>query len=138
MNEDAFARICDGLASGESVSTMLKREGSNWGAFHNFVSMTEDRRKIYARAREVCIESHVAGLVALSDEAIPTDEDGRLDSAAVNHLRLRIDTRKWVASKLIPKTYGDRTAHEHSGPDGAPITVITSIPANPALDGEHG
>jgi len=30
------------------------------------------------------------------------------DSAAVNNKRVRIDTRKWLLSKLVPKTYGDQ------------------------------
>jgi hypothetical protein len=28
---------------------------------------------------------------------------------------------KWLASKLVPKKYGDRVAAELSGPDGGPI-----------------
>lgn len=35
--------------------------------------------------------------------------------------RLRIDTRKWLASKLKPKKYGDKI--EHSGPEGGPLVV---------------
>ena len=33
---------------------------------------------------------------------------GPADSAKVNAARLRVDARKWVASKLKPKVYGDR------------------------------
>jgi hypothetical protein len=40
--------------------------------------------------------------------------------------RLRFDERRWYLSKLAPKRYGDRTAHEHSGPAGGPLTVIVS------------
>jgi len=42
-------------------------------------------------------------------------------SIAVARSRLRIDARKWLASKLAPKKYGDKVAAELSGPDGGPI-----------------
>lgn len=37
--------------------------------------------------------------------------DGRqvVDQENINRSRLRVDTRKWLMSKLAPKKYGDRT-----------------------------
>jgi hypothetical protein len=48
-----------------------------------------------------------------------------VDSASVQHARLRIDTRKWAASKLKPKKYGDKVVSEISGPSGRPIETAT-------------
>jgi hypothetical protein len=45
-------------------------------------------------------------------QIIRTEDGGsieRLDSAGINRNRLRVDARKWVASKLKPRKYGDRT-----------------------------
>jgi len=39
----------------------------------------------------------------------------------VDRSRLMIDARKWLASKLAPKKYGDKVSAELSGPDGGPI-----------------
>jgi|GEM_PF-1683005 len=38
------------------------------------------------------------------------DSDGnkRVETGFTNDKRLRIDTRKWIAAKLLPKTYGDK------------------------------
>jgi hypothetical protein len=33
----------------------------------------------------------------------------------VQRSRLRVDARKWIASKLKPKKYGDKTEVEHTG-----------------------
>ena len=41
--------------------------------------------------------------------------------------RVRIDTRKWVMGKLRPKKYGENIKMEHSGPDGAPIAVASTV-----------
>lgn len=45
----------------------------------------------------------------LASKAYP-DENGNyhLDSGLVAHARLVIDSRKWTASKLAPKIYGDK------------------------------
>ena len=40
--------------------------------------------------------------------------------AGVQAARLRVDARKWVASKLLPRVYGEKI--EHSGPEGVPLT----------------
>lgn len=41
--------------------------------------------------------------------------------------RLRIDARKWLASKLAPKKSGDKLAAEVSGPDGGPIQQSLTV-----------
>jgi hypothetical protein len=40
-------------------------------------------------------------------------KDGEVDSTAIAHAKLRIDTRKWAASKLKPKKYGDKVQNEN-------------------------
>jgi hypothetical protein len=44
----------------------------------------------------------------LADEAMPEWLEGSGASAWVQQKRLQVDARKWVASKLKPRTYGDR------------------------------
>lgn len=53
---------------------------------------------------EICDDGTNDWMATLGDE-----EQGmgwRLNGEHVNRSRLRIDTRKWLASKLLPKTYG--------------------------------
>ena len=40
---------------------------------------------------------------------------GRVDNAAVQQRRLQIETRRWVLSKLLPRTYGDKVVAELVG-----------------------
>jgi hypothetical protein len=47
-------------------------------------------------------------LVELADQPIPTGLDGPGMSAWVQKLRVQVDVRKWAASKLKPKAYGER------------------------------
>lgn len=40
------------------------------------------------------------------------DSHGKVNHQAINRARLKIDTRKWLASKLVPKTYGTHPTEE--------------------------
>jgi|SRR6516162_5774745 len=57
-----------------------------------------------ARARRQRLEMYAEELVAIADHAAR----GTSHPEAINQARLRTDTRKWVLSKLLPETYGNR------------------------------
>lgn len=67
----------------------------------------------YARAREDQAESHADRIIEIADNP---DIDA-------NHKRIMVDARKWVASKLKPKRYGDKLDLDHSGNVGLTVTV---------------
>lgn len=85
----------------------------------------------YTRAKEESAEALAEDMLDIADEspiAVETDKDGnvvgtKLDSAGVARNRLRVETRKWVASKLKPKKYGDLSKLELTGRDGGSIEV---------------
>jgi hypothetical protein len=86
----------------------------------------------YARARENQAETLADEITNIADETmvIVKEKDGFtevvLDSTAVARNRLRIDTRKWVASKLLPKKYGDKVDLNHGGQVDNPLSVLIS------------
>lgn len=75
----------------------------------------------YTRAREVQMDRYLDEIISIADELSS-------DSAEVNRSRLRVDTRKWVMSKIAPKRFGDKTAVEHSGPGGTPMQLAWTPP----------
>ncbi|MRT15312.1 hypothetical protein GJV07_24145 [Enterobacteriaceae bacterium RIT711] len=71
----------------------------------------------YARAREVQAEILAEEIIEIADDSsgdVIVDEDGheQTNHERVARSRLRVDARKWYASKLAPKRYGDRIQHE--------------------------
>lgn len=46
-----------------------------------------------------------------------------LSPDVIAHNRLRIDTLKWMLSKMLPKIYGDKVTTEHTGPGGGPVQL---------------
>lgn len=89
----------------------------------------------YARARDEQADTYADEIAAIADERPPmvgdtnhqagekAGEDGntRMDSAFVAWQRVRIDTRKWIASKLKPKKYADKV--ELSGDPDNPVKI---------------
>ena len=61
-----------------------------------------------------------------------TGPDGRADNGAVQQARLRVDSRRWLLSKLMPRKYGDKITQEITGEEGgALITRIELVPVAP-------
>lgn len=127
--------ICKMLASGLSVRAIGRRPRMpaattilSWGnnPDHPFSEQ-------YARSREI-------GLLLKAEEIVDISDDGsndwmereakdgtklgwQVNGEAVARSRLRIDTRKWMLSKMLPKLYGEKTTFEHTGKDGGPISI---------------
>lgn len=102
--------------------------------FFKWLAANEGFAKQYARAREEQAEFFADEIKDIADEQPPTirDREGeavgvRMDSAFVAWQRLRIDSRKWVASKLKPKTYGEKMVQEHTGADGGAIQAKVTV-----------
>ena len=66
----------------------------------------------YARAKESCADAMSEDILEISDDP----------SIASDHKRIMVDSRKWLASKLKPKRYGDKLALDGDNA-GGPIVV---------------
>ena len=99
--------ICDEIANGSSLRSICQADGlPSVGTVCRWLAENADFAEQYARAREAQAEFYADEIVSISDggeEADPTRD------------RLRVDARKWVASKLLPKKYGDRAELNVSG-----------------------
>jgi len=106
-SEELADAICARLEDGESLNDICKDAGMpsertvrGWASddFKGFYSK-------YARAREI-------GYFKMADEILFIADRQTVDPAAVNRDRLRVDTRKWMLSKVLPKVFGDRTTQD--------------------------
>lgn len=114
---DATAtRICARLAAGETLRAICRDDGMPaHSTVLDWVKAKETFSDQYARARE-------KGYALLADEILEIADDGRNDTYVIDEetgqrgtdhdviarSRLRVDTRKWLLSKCLPKIYGDK------------------------------
>lgn len=121
------SRICEQLAGGISLRTVCKADDMPCAAtVFNWLRSKPEFVEQYTRAKEESADALVEEMLDISDEASNDwmeihDDDNvgyRLNGEAINRSRLRVDTRKWIASKLKPKKYGDKSTTELTGPNG--------------------
>lgn len=133
--EEIATLILERLADGESLRTICSTDDMpHRSTVFRWLSQNEEFRDQYAHAREEQAD-------ALFDELLEIADDGSNDwmerknkddqslgwvenGEALRRSALRIEARKWMASKLLPKKYGDRTQMEVSGADGGPLQVV--------------
>ncbi len=114
--EPLAAKICRRLAEGESLRTICADKAMpaistvmGWLFDGNHDGFSEQ----YARAREAQAEVRADEIVDIADDAsgdFTADKDGKLvaNSEHIQRSRLRVDARKWIAAKLLPKRYGEK------------------------------
>lgn len=116
-------QIAERISNGEPVKSLCKDETMpSVGIFYKWLNVHSEFQELYARSKEEQIESLVEDMLSIADDGTNDwnevfDKDGqsqgwRLNAEHVQRSRVRIDTRKWLASKLKPKKYGDRQTVE--------------------------
>lgn len=114
------ANICAQMAEGKSLRTICKADDMpDCSSVFLWLSKYPEFSQYYARAREQRAEAIFEESLEIADDSssdwIETDGGPKLNQEHVQRAKLRVDTRKWFVSKLLPKVYGERTAVDHSG-----------------------
>ncbi len=104
-----------------SMRKACKKSGVSMTSFHRWIVDNAELRKQYVHARSLYHEQLADEILTISEEKIGTDWQGKTDNGKVQQNRLRIDSRKWLLSKLAPKKYGDRLTV--AGDDDNPIVI---------------
>ena len=130
FNQELADAVCEKLSEGLS----LKRACEEVGAVRPTILLWVEKNKEFA---DKYAQARMRGYSLLADELIQIADDGSNDSYTddggnvrtnqdvVARSRLRVDTRKWMLSKMLPKIYGDKL--ELSGDAENPLNVITRI-----------
>lgn len=132
-NPEIAAAICAEIAQGKSLRTICAaNDKPAVSTVFMWITRHPEFAEQYTRAKE-------DQATAMAEEIIDIADDGTNDWMAVNRggnvawvangealqrSRLRVDTRKWLMSKMVPKKYGERLTQEHEG--GLSLTL--SVP----------
>lgn len=127
--------LCDRIANSERGVSVICREDDDMPSYTTVKNWLLDQNKKeflakYEIAKELQGEFMAHNMLHIADDNskdVRINPDGveMVESENIQRSRLRVDTRKWLLSKLIPKKYGDKTQNEHSGFIG--IQTITGM-----------
>ena len=111
--KDMADKICEKIANGRSLRSICAEDGvPPMKTIYRWLEANEEFRHQYARAREKQADYFAEEIIEIADSA-------EAESAAVSKAKLQIDARKWAASKIAPKKYGDKTELDVKSSDGS-------------------
>ena len=130
-------RICSRLSEGETLRAVCRDDGMPNAS--TVIRWTQAKGKEafsqqYAKARE-------NGYHVMADEILEIADDGRNDTYedeegntrtnldVLGRSRLRVDTRKWLLSKALPKVYGDKIAHTDADGGSVAGAIVAALEA---------
>jgi hypothetical protein len=101
FTQELFNEICAQLAQGRSLREIERMENMPLaGTVCNWVETNAELKKQYASAREI-------GYILMAEDVIDIADNSAVAAGAPDP-RLRVETRKWLLSKVLPKIYGDK------------------------------
>lgn len=132
FTQEAAEIICTRLAEGESLRTICADEAMPvMSTVMRWLASNEPFREQYARAREEQADFYAAQIIDIADDSdrdyIETEDGPAVNPEHIQRSRLRVDARKWYASKLAPKKYGDKTDVAISGKLGIESITCTVV-----------
>lgn len=128
-------RICAQLASGLSLRSVSKAEDMpSCVTIFAWMRKHPDFLKQYGMAKAEAADAMVEEMLDIADDGTNDwmeihDKEGecvgyKVNGEHVQRSRLRVDTRKWIASKLKPKKYGEKVDVNHGIEADNPLAAL--------------
>ena len=93
------AMLFDHISQGKTIDSVIKSMDISIGGFYKWIEKDAKRGELLARARTRGGRSLAEQTLEIADSASPQE---------AQVAKLRVDTRRWLASKQAPDEYGDK------------------------------
>jgi len=92
--------VFEDIATGMTVANVQKKYQCSTRIFYEWLGKKPDRQDTYEAAKKMFAQTIAEETLSIADSTIDPGE------AAIN--KVRIDARRWLASKVAPDVYGDK------------------------------
>ena len=117
--EELADAICEMLASGSSLRKAAEANQIDPSTVLRWCDSFPEFSQRYAQVRARGYELLADELLEISDDSsgdiIKTEHGDKPNAEFVARSRLRVDARKWLLAKMLPKKYGDKLDLNHGG-----------------------
>lgn len=122
-NQDIASAICARIITGMSLRSICGADDMpDASTVFQWIQRHKEFAQQYAIACEERSEALVEEILDIADDGSndwmadndPDNPGYKMNGEAMQRSRLRVDTRKWYASKLKPKKYGERQQIDHT------------------------
>jgi hypothetical protein len=114
FQDEQFALVCERMAEGETLSAICKEADTpSRATFLRWVKNDTGRTKAYQLARQAQADFYFDQIKDLAFDSSNDTVVNERGTAVCNHewvarTRVKVDSLKWIASKLDPVKFGDR------------------------------
>jgi len=117
LSDKLLAKVASGQTVSGAARTMKLSPHTVWHwrrrNYDNFIERLQE-------AQEACVEKLVDEIIDIADDKsrdLKTDAKGgqKIDWEVVARSKIRIDARKWIASVVNPRKYGEKIAVQNTG-----------------------
>jgi hypothetical protein len=133
FSKDVAEALLDRVADGEPPTQICRDDPGmpTWRVLGRWRRQNEDFEKRFRIAWESCCEHMVGDIVTIADNAT-NDYVNRVTKKGVLRVfdrehfersRLRVESRKWMAQKVLRAVYGERSEVDLRTPDGLAVKV---------------
>ena len=128
---EIMTEICFAIANGASAFQLCQKPNMpSYTSLYAWLATDPGFKAMWDQALTLRSEKLVDELLEIADDG--SNDYDYVDANGVAHVngeniaraKLRVDTRKWLAAKLLPKKYGDKTIL--SGDEDAPLQLQVS------------
>lgn len=136
-SDESAAEIIERMCEGESLRSICRDAHM---PVMSTVMLWKVRNPEFSNQYESAMQSRAQHLfdelLEIADDSSRdkiVDENGneRANTEVVGRSRLRVDTRKWALSKMLPKVYGDKVEQIVSNPEGESFRTQTTWTVQP-------
>ena len=103
LSNEQYTLIFDEISEGKSLRSALKKAKTGFSQFYQGLKDSKEYAEQYAHARHCQAESSFEAVLNAVNEV----HTGKLDA---NAGRVVIDTYKWIAARLKPTVYAEKTS----------------------------
>ena len=103
LSKEQYTLIFDEISEGKSLRSALKKAKTGFSQFYQGLKDSKEYADQYAHARQCQAESSFEAILNAVNEV----HTGKLDA---NAGRVVIDTYKWIAARLKPTVYAEKTS----------------------------
>ena len=119
-NKDIAAKICARMSEGESLRSVCRSDGFPvLSTVFLWIGKYPEFSEQYKLAMASRADAWFEDMIEIADDGrndfMETEQGEKFNSEHVQRSRLRLDTRKWMLSKMLPKKYGDKQTDEAVG-----------------------
>lgn len=117
-SQEMADKICGLISNGMSLRAICNVNGMPArGTVYQWLNENLEFQDQYTRARDKQADYFAEEIIEIADSA-------EAESAAVAKAKLQIDARKWAASKIAPKKYGDKQEIDVKSSDGSMTPAV--------------